>query len=385
MAFSGVAVYDTMFTEVREDIAQMVTDISPTATPFLDIVGDAEEPIQSKRYDWLEESLLPDSFSNSSAIASTAAASNGIEIGANASLLRVGDVLMNISQTVNQEQVYVSSIGASAATIYVTRAYAGTSATSAAAGISLQFIGSAVEEGSSDRGQRRTVRTRPNNFVQTFREDIEISKLMENAKRVATLGEDSVFAAEATAKTKEVLKQLERAVLLGRTNGNTIGADDKPTTMAGIVNSIATNVVSHATYSNSILNNVIAAINDYTDVKENNENYMILAGTTAFRKINNVTGSQIDYGWRDRVVGKAPVGEFGSDFGPMPIMENRWLNKGTALVLRRDLIEVSNFAGNSFMLERYNSSKSAIQGYIEGTYGLRFRNEKAHGKLDGIS
>jgi hypothetical protein len=292
---------------------------------------------------------------------------------------------MNTTQTIRQEQVFVSSIGASAATIYVTRAYAGTSATSAAAGATLQFIGSAAEEGGGSRGQRRTTKTRPRNFVQIFREDINISLLMENAKRVATMGQDSVFNEEAVAKTKDVLKQLERAVLLGRTNGNTIGVDDAPTTMAGIVNSISTNVVSHATYSNSILNNVIASIDGYTDVRENVENYMMLAGTTAFRKVSNVTASQIDYGSRDREVGKAPVGEFLSDFGPMPVMHNRWIDNGTVLVLRRDLIEVSNFAGNSFQLRRYDDDESAIKGYIEGTYGLRFRNEQAHGKLDGIA
>lgn len=385
MAFTGVAVYDTYSTEIQEDVAEMVTDISPKASAFLDVIGDADQPIKSKRYDWVEKALLPDTYSNSSAIASTAAASNGVEIGANASLIRVGDILMNVSQTIRQEQMYVSSIGASAATIYVTRAYAGTSATSAAAGITLQFIGSGVEEGSSARTQRRTTRTRPNNYVQTFREDVRISTTMENAARVATDGGQGVYNEELADKMSDVLKQLERSVLMGRTNGNTIGADDAPTTMAGIYFSIATNVVSHATYSNSILNEVIAGIDGYTDVRENLENYMILAGTKCFRRVSNATASQIDYGARDRITGQEPVGEFLSDFGPMEVMHNRWIPTGSALVLRKDLIEVSNFEGDSFRTEEYKDDEDAKKGYIIGTYGLRFKNQTAHGRLDGIA
>jgi hypothetical protein len=86
MAFTGVAVYDTFAVEIAEDVSSIVTEISPKAVPFLDWVGDATEPITSSRYDWIEKQLLPETFTTSSAIASTAAASGGLEIGADADL-----------------------------------------------------------------------------------------------------------------------------------------------------------------------------------------------------------------------------------------------------------------------------------------------------------
>jgi len=94
MAFSGTATYDIYATEIGEDVSDLVSMISPTVTPFLDAIGDSSMPFSSPYYTWEEKNLLPDSFVMSSAISSTAAASGGIEVGANANLLRVGDILM---------------------------------------------------------------------------------------------------------------------------------------------------------------------------------------------------------------------------------------------------------------------------------------------------
>ena len=77
----------------------------------------------------------------------------------------------------------VVSIGTSAATIFVNRAYAGTTANSAAAGITLEFIGSAMTEGESIRPQRRVGKSLKSNYVQVFREDINISNLTSKIRR----------------------------------------------------------------------------------------------------------------------------------------------------------------------------------------------------------
>ena len=378
MAFTGVAVYDEYTTEIQEDVSSLVSMISPKATRFLNAIGDASDPIRSKYHQWIEKSLLPDTYTVSTAIPS---AVTGIVLG-NSSLLRRGDILRASAR--NAELMFVTST--SATTVFVSRAYAGTAATSQnAVGDALQFLGSAVTEGSTERVQRRTTRSRVGNYVQIFREDIVISEHMENAARYASDGGQSVFAEETTDKLREALKQLERSVLMGRTNGNTIGADDAETTMAGIYNSMTTNIVSHATYSNSILNNVFAKMDAYTDVAENIEQYMILAGTTAFRKINNATASQVDYGIRDRVRGFEVVGEFISDFGPTEVMHNRWIPTGSAMVLRKDLVNVAPYAGHSFKVETFKDGQDAMKGYTIGTYGLEFRNETAHGRLDGIA
>ena len=378
--FTGVAQYDIFTNEIGEDVSDIISLISPSKTRFLDDIGDADQPIFNKYYTWEEKSLLPDTYSNSSAVASTAAASNGIEVGANASLLRVKDILRSQDSS---EMMLVSSIGASAATIYVTRAYAGTSASSLAAGVTFDFLGSAVEEGSGTRNQRRVGKTLKGNYVQTFREDINLSTLVQNAT-FKSAGQPDPWNEEVADKTTEVLKQLEKAVLMGRTNGNTIGADDAETTMAGIYNSIATNITSNATFSNSILNNMFAQVDNFTDLAGEVDNYALYAGQTAFRKISNSRSGRIDKTVEETTAGVKKVTMYHTDFGPMPVSYIRWLPAGSILCLRKDFIKVRPFRGNSFATKEFDNGNLAREGYVAGTYGLEFHQENAHGRFDGL-
>lgn len=389
MTFTGVAMYDIQ-AEIAKDVSPIVSMISPASVPFLDFIGDQSLPIFGKSYSWDQKYLLPETFATSSAIASTAAASGGIEFGANADLLRVGDVLRNRN---NNEMIYVSSIGTSAATIYVTRAYAGTTATSLAAGQTLDFLYSAIEEGSGPRSQRRRGKASLTNYAQTFREDIVISNLANNTVmewQMAQSGRNGSYVSpyfeELTDKTKEVLIQLERAVLMGRTNGNTMGADDAETTMAGIYNSItATNIISHATYTNSIVNAAIATIHNFTDVRDNADKYVMVCGDIAYRRVSNSREASVQRSATGNDPGLALPDMFLSDFGPMRLMPSRRVPTGSIMVLRKDFIKVRPYVGNSFQTRQYDDGTAAQKGYVEGTYGLEFHQLEAHARLDGLT
>jgi hypothetical protein len=383
MAFTGVAVYDAFATEVAEDVSSIVTAISPTATPFLAWVGDATNPIESSRYDWVEKNLIPETFALSSAVSSSAATSYGLEVGSDASLLRVGDVLRFTSGL--NEYVKVNSLGTSSATIYVQRAYAGTAATSVViAGDSLVFVGSAMEEGTAIRSQRRTTRALKQNFIQIFREDIKLSRQFDKVALKAS-GQPSPYDEEVTDKTRECLLQLERAVLMGRTNGNTIGADDKETTMAGIYHSISTNVISHATMTTSYLNYMIEQVVTYTEPEERESDYVLMCGNTAYRQLSATRSSEIEREAMDASTGIMKPTMFYSSYGNYQVKRNRHLPTGSIIFLRKDLVEVANFKGLSFGAREYDNGESAQTGYVEGTYGLRFKNEKHTAKWDGIA
>jgi len=387
MTFTGTATYDVYSNEIGESVSELVALVSPMETPFLDDVGDQGEPIASPYYTWLDKWLLPDTFSMSSAIGSSAATSYGIEVGANADLIRVGDILRS-PRTITgvYEAMAVTSIGASVATIYVTRAYAGTTANSAnVAGDSLVFLGSAVEEGSGARTQRRRGKSLKGNFVQNFREDIEISFLESGAKPKSIGQAADPYDEEVADKTKDIVKQLERSTIMGRTNGNTIGADSAETTMAGIYYSIATNVVSHATFSNSIFNNLIANMNGYTDFSANANKYGIYAGTTAYRLMSNSNAATVNTVIDQGQIGKAPAVTYFTDLGTLSIKHLRWLPTGSVLVIRKDFIKVKAYRGNSFANHRFDQGKTAKEGYIAGTYGVEFHQEQAHGRFDGLS
>lgn len=386
MAYTGTAVYNIYANEVGESVSDIVGMIAPTETQFLDAIGDANSPVESKVWTWLEDAMLPRTYGVSSAIASSAGTSEGIEVGANANLLRKGDILrVNASG----EQLFVSSVGASAATIYVTRAYAGTTANSNAAGLAsatanLAFLGSAMEEGAGVRSARRVGKLPKTNYVQVFREDIDVSNLANNVKfKVPNL--PMPYDEEVVKKTKEVMIQLENAVVMGRTNSNTIGASDKETTMAGIYSSIATNITSHATYSNSILNEAIAKANAYTDVRANISDYHLFAGDKAFRLISNSRTSTVRTTIDQAEAGlRAPVTVW-TDYGEMPINYVRALPSGSVLLIKKSLVQVRPYRGNDFATRSYDLGALTKTGYVAGTYTVEFQQETAHSRLDGLA
>lgn len=387
MAFTGVAVYNIYANEVGYSVSDTVGMIAPMETQFLDAVGDANTPVESKVFTWLEDAMLPRTYGCSSAIASSAGTSEGIEIGANASFLRVQDILR---VGYSNEQLLVTSIGASNATIYVTRAYAGTTASSLAAGLAssttayIQFLGSAMEEGAGVRKSRRVGKTAKTNYVQTFREDIEVSNLANNVKmKVPNL--PMPYDEEVVKKTKECLVQLENAVVMGRTNGNTIGASGSEATMAGIYFSIATNIVSHATYTNSILNETIAKANAYTDVRANISDYHLFAGDKAYRLASNSRVSALKVSIDEFKAGIRPVETVWTDYGEMPISYVRALPSGTILLIKKSLVQVRPYRGNDFATREYDLGALSKTGYVAGTYTVEFQQEAAHARLDGVA
>lgn len=61
MPFSGKATYSAGATlpEIVEDVADLVSIISPHETPLLDALGDPARSAHSTVHEWLEDSLLP--------------------------------------------------------------------------------------------------------------------------------------------------------------------------------------------------------------------------------------------------------------------------------------------------------------------------------------
>lgn len=380
MVFTGRAVYDNYSVEQGEDVSDVVSMISPKVTPVLDLLGDGDESAGSMLHTWIEEALNAETYLTSSAIASTAAASGGLEI-AGAGQIRVNDIFQNDSEA-GREQLLVTSLGTSAATIYVTRAYAGTVANSSAAGGTLRFLGNAVLEGSGVGTERAVDDVLASNYVQTFREDISVSMIRENAN-TRPAGQPSKFEKEKLKRIKEQMRALESSLLMGRTNGNTIGSASAQATMAGIYNSIATNIVSHGTYSNSLLGNLLASVNNNTDVA--GDDYVLIAGVTAKRLIDNLNNASMSLTNDAADVYKRNVKSIETTFGAMPIVMSSRIPTGSILALKKELVRIVPYKDQSFQVREYDNGTHARQGYVIGSYTVEFASEKAHGRIDGVA
>jgi hypothetical protein len=60
MPFTGKATYHAGvdLPELAEDVADVVSIVSPFETPLLDHLGDAKRPAQSTIHEWLEDALV---------------------------------------------------------------------------------------------------------------------------------------------------------------------------------------------------------------------------------------------------------------------------------------------------------------------------------------
>ena len=380
MAYTGEAVYDMFANELGESISDQISLIAPLETQFLDEIGDSDEPVLNKAHVWMEDSMLPRTYSNTTVIASTAAATV-IAMVTNGKFLRINDIL-EVAGT--SEQLFVTSVTTTGASITVSRGYAGTLAQSAAAAEVIAFRGSAMTEGAGPRKQRRTPRVPKTNYVQIFREDIDTSTLANNAIQRPE-NAPQPYDDDVTKKTREVLIQLENAAMMGRTNGNTIGADDTETTMAGVYHSVATNITSHGTFSNSIINEMLAEVNNFTDLRAHSNMYTLFCGDKAFRLISNSRVSRVTEDVGDVEAGIAPAQVYWTDYGAMRIRYVRSLPTGSVVALRKDLVNVKPYRGNSFATRDFDNGSLTKTGYVAGTYTVEFMSEAHSGRLDGLA
>src|SRR5580765_1863108 len=67
MVFTGRAVYDN-FTSIAEDVSDIIGMISPSETPLLDVLGDADRPARNVLHEWLEDELNPNTIVSSTTV-----------------------------------------------------------------------------------------------------------------------------------------------------------------------------------------------------------------------------------------------------------------------------------------------------------------------------
>ena len=160
MAFTGRAVYSD-FDSTAEDVSDYINIVSPAETPLLDFLGDADEPADNVLYQWMEDTLSPNTIVASSDVASdTAATVIGIA-AAKAPMLQVGMVLIGPTAS-GSEYMNITVIAGNSIT--VARAFGGTTANSFAAGQSISVIGDAALEGADVDQSSATDRVRKTNY-----------------------------------------------------------------------------------------------------------------------------------------------------------------------------------------------------------------------------
>jgi hypothetical protein len=381
MAFTGKATYDggIALPELADDVADLVSIVSPYETPLLDALGDPTVEAHSTHHEWLEDELLP----NADTVSGTPGDPTGateIEVS-NVDRFRPGDQLQIGSPA---EHLLVTALGAG--TITVLRQYGGTAAHSVQAGDAIAILGNASLEGADADDARFTLRARRGNWTQIFTKSVVVSGSDLAVRHVAV--EDELDYQKAKC-LRELLRDLENTVVNGKAPAtDPMGSASGRRTLSGLLEQIATNVF-------------VPGEGGFPAGADLDEDKLNLA----LRLVWEQAASQVDLlvvnGYQKRVISQfgadartyaaedprfgSQVAVYESDFGVQRVVLSRWVPRDAVLLLDSSRVQVVPLAGRSFHYRPLAPTGDFQKGQLLGEYTLEFRSEAAHGVIRGLN
>lgn len=388
MPFTGKSTFaaGASLPELAEDVADIVSVVSPFETPLLDHLGDPKRVAHSTIHEWIEDTLLPNTdqvnqttFTPSPTTATSITVDNGprFQVG---DLVRPGDA---------GEVLLVTAVAGNVLT--VVRGYGGTIAASLANDMVLTILGNAALEGADAGSVRFTARSRRRNYTQILTATVEVSGSMQAVRAHAVADELDYQKQE---RTRELLRDLENCVI----NGVAPAADPQGSStvrrsMNGIVRQIQTNRFvpgigpipagggsGQDQLTEEVLNAALRRIWEQSSATIDT----IVVGGAQKRRINAFASQARSY-LPEETRYRDMVSVYESDFGVCRVILSRWAPQNMVLLLDSSRIEVLPLSGRSFHFKPLAARGDAHSGQLIGEYTLEFRNENAHGLIAGLA
>lgn len=373
MVFSGRAVYDSgVWDGVAEDVSDMITMISPSETPLLDRLGDAPFAARSVYHEWLEDSLNPNTLTSSTAITSTTAATTLlVHDGAGSAVARYLQVGMQLKINGTGEYLQISAIDATNNYIVVSRQFGSTTAVSYGAGATISILGPVALEGADVGEETGRPRVRKGNYCQIFSKDVIVSGTVQ---AITHIGVDNELERQTVMRMRELLRDLEKTAIQGKTSGNSLGSSTAYRSTKGIWDFITTNVTTTgatsvtADWLNGIIQDVWEQGATDTDLIVCDANWKKIIDGFNDSRIE-VTQSDGTREYRRRVT------MFESTFGEHEVVLGRWMPTNSLMVLSRDRVKVVPLQGRSFQMLDIARTGDAVRRKLVGEYAVEVRNE----------
>jgi hypothetical protein len=383
MSFTGKATFSAGSTlpEIVDDIADVVSIVSPHETPLLDALGDPLHAATSTRHEWLEDELLPNTDAINQPGLNDAALTTTALTVAHGDRFRAGDLVQAAG---SREALLVTAVAAN--TLTLTRGYGGTPKSQLTHAGALTILGNAALEGADAGAPRFTVRARRANYTQIFSAAVQVSGT-EAAVRQSQVEDEMQW--QMTNRLRELLRDLENTVINGvAPDAAPEGSTTVRRTLRGIIASITTNAMTLGSgyipaddsLTEEHVNAALRTIWEASGAKPD----LLLVGGAIKRRINNfiVTSQRA-----------APAGEtfknlvstYESDFGVCRVVLSRYVPSDCLLFLDSSKIAVVPLAGRSFHYKPLAVTGDYQSGEVLGEYTLEFRCEKAHGILRGLA
>lgn len=389
MTFSGKATFSAGATlpELAEDVADIISLVSPHETPLLNHLGDPQRAATSTVHEWLEDELLPNTDTINDSTYSDAASDTSFVVS-HASRFQVGDQIQMVG---SREVMLVTAINSGANTLTVVRQYGGTTAEELEDDATVRILGNAALEGADRSATRFSSRSRRQNYTQIFTAAVEVSGSQLAAQQV---GLEDELDYQKSLRLRELLRDVENCVINGVAAGaNPEGSATIRRTMRGIIPSLSTNVFANGVdgfpggggsgsdeLSETQLN---AALRNVWDQSSGQIDTIVVNGTQK-RRINAfITGSRQYTASDERF--RELVSVYESDFGVCRVVLCRWMPADTVLLLDSSRVEVLPLVGRSFHFKKLASAGDSEVGQVLGEYTMELRNENAHGLIRGLA
>lgn len=378
MAFTGLSTND-LFTAslVQEDVSRLIATLSPKETPFLNWLGDSSVFAVSTKHEWVQDYMLPNFITASTAI-NSATAATGIQINGLGEALTVGTILENETQT---EVMQVSSI-VGANSIVVTRAYGGGAVGSLAAGGQLYVREMAGIEGADHDGRHtRRLGDRKANTVGLFEMPVAASG---TELAINLYGNDSYDQAVAKGVV-DMMHQLEKSVVRGVLNStNSLGSASQTRTMQGL-RSWLTTVNSTVTASSFSANPHLYIGNVWQNIYEqggspDTENWAIVAGPTYFRDISNLNDTKVEDSNQSELF-KRVIRTYTGPLGTATVILSRVLSGTELLLVPRERVKVVPLQGRSFSYDEMGKTGDNKKGLLTGEYTIEVHHPNAMARI----
>ncbi|MBC7835090.1 MAG: DUF5309 family protein [Phycisphaerales bacterium] len=388
MPFTGKATFTAAadLPELVEDVADIISIVSPFETPLLDHLGDAKRAATSTIHEWMEDALLPNTDQiNQSSFAPGPTTATGITVD-NGDRFRVGDQVR--PEAVNSREVMFVT-GVAGALLTVVRGYGGTTPAALADNMRLTIIASSALEGDDRPSTRFTNRARKRNYTQIFTAPLEVSGTMRAARAYGAADELDFQKQE---RLREMLRDLENAVINGvAPSANQQGTNTTRRTMGGIIRTITTNNftpnsggIPAAGASGELIEPVLNAAMRLIWEQSSGKVDTILVGGVQKRRINEFVSSARQYVAND-IRYREMLSVYESDFGVCQVVMSRWIPPDAVLLLDSSRIDVLPLAGRSFHFKPLSSPGDSDVGMLIGEYTTEMRNENAHGVIRNLA
>jgi len=235
----------------------------------------------------------------------------------------------------------------------------------------------AIVEGLDSDSTAVNATTRTGNYTQISRKIWRTTDTMEAVKKA---GRASEFSYQMAKNMKELARDMEYALVNGT---GASGASGTARELKGVLSWISTNVETGTGAGNEDLtedmyNDLLQTIYD-----EGGNPNVTYANGYQKRKISNFsTPSTRNINVEDKKL-IATVDVYDSDFGLQQIILDRYMPTGTVVCLQEDLWKVAPLRDVRF--KELPDNGGGPKGQVEAEYTLEALNEKASGKITGLT